>query len=68
MTRKRKQPVIELSSDEELSPPRPRNKRRAKVGADSRPGSAVNQLHFAVCLSHLQCEAASVVRVSPERS
>ena len=50
MNRKRKLPVIELSSDEEISPPRPRNKRRAKVGAALTPALAVHHLHLARCL------------------
>ena len=51
MNRKRKPPVIELSSDEELSPPRPRNKRRAKVSADLRPPLAVNQTHMSTAFT-----------------
>ena len=50
MDRKRKPPVIELSSDEELSPPRPRNKRRAKVGAGCCLDMKVGQVLSPRCL------------------
>ena len=62
MNRKRKPPVIELSSDEELSPPRPRNKRRAKVSADLRPPLAVHQFAHVKLSLLLRCEDSFVVQ------